>query len=168
MHYGIRGWRLADAEDLATSINNKNVQDNLRDGLPFPYAVQDGAEYINSMLEAPKDSTYAWAITADDHAIGSLGIFRKENIHRFTAEMGYFIAEPYWGRGIVTVAIKEACAHIFAHTDILRIFAEPFIHNKGSRRALEKAGFQLEGILRRNAVKNGEVIDMCMYALVKD
>ena len=80
----------------------------------------------------------------------------------------YYIGEPYWGKGMATSAVKQACRHVFANTDIIRIFAEPFAYNTASCRVLEKAGFQLEGILRSNAVKNGRVQDMKMYALVRE
>lgn len=120
------------------------------------------------MLGVNKDTTYAFAITVNDKAIGSIGVFRKDNIHVQTAEMGYYIDESYWGQGLGTSAIKQVCCHIFDNTDIIRIFAEPFVNNIASCRALEKAGFVCEGILKKNAVKNGKVIDMKMYALVKE
>lgn len=164
----LRHWALSDARDLAAVINDKQVQDNLRDGLPYPYTAQDATEYIQSVLDAPQDSQYAWAIQIEGKAVGSLGIFRQQNIHRRTAEIGYYLARPHWGSGIMTVAIREACDYIFTHTDILRIFAEPFEENVASCRVLEKAGFCREGILRKNAVKNGRVLDMCMYACIRN
>ena len=81
--------------------------------------------------------------------------------------MGYYIGEPYWGKGMGTSAVQQVCRYIFEHTDIIRIFAEPFAQNTASCRVLEKAGFQLEGILYSNAVKNGKVLDMKMYALLR-
>ncbi|MDL2224707.1 GNAT family N-acetyltransferase [Eubacteriales bacterium OttesenSCG-928-M02] len=164
----IRPWRLTDAGDIARALNNKRIQDNLRDGLPFPYTEADGLDYIRHALDAPADSQYLWAIHVDDVAVGSIGIHRKENIHYRTAELGYYLAEAHWGKGIVTAAVKEACDTVFAQTDMLRIFAEPFAHNTASRRVLEKAGFTLEGILQKNAVKNGTVVDMALYALIKE
>lgn len=120
------------------------------------------------MLNADKDKVYAFAITVDDKVIGSIGIFRQQNIHGKTAEMGYFIAEPYWGKGLGTSAVRQVYDHIFSKTDIIRIFAEPFANNVASCRILEKSGFVLEGILRKNAVKNGRILDMKMYALIKE
>ena len=90
-----------------------------------------------------------------------------ENIHSKTAEMGYYIGEPYWGNGYTTSAVQQTCQYVFEHSDILRIFAEPFARNKRSCRVLEKAGFQYEGTLRSNAIKNGEILDMKMYAMIK-
>lgn len=163
----IRKWRMSDAVDLARALSNRNVQDNLRDGLPYPYTEWDGKAYISEMLSANGNGTFAFAITVGDRAVGSIGAFRQENIHSRTAELGYYLAEEYWGRGITTDAVKQICAYVFGNSDMIRIFAEPFAYNAASCRVLEKAGFQYEGTLRSNAVKNGKVIDMKMYSLLK-
>ena len=163
----IRKWELSDAKDLAAALSNKKVQDNLRDGLPYPYTVQDGKEFISAMLSADENETFAFAIMVDDKVVGSIGIFRQGNIHSQTAELGYYIAEEYWGKGIMTEAVKQICEYVFAKSDIIRIYAEPFAYNIASCRVLEKVGFQYEGTLRSNAVKNGKVIDMEMYSLLK-
>jgi len=164
----IRKWELSDAKDLAAALSNKKVQDNLRDGLPYPYTEQDGKEFISAMLSADENETFAFAITVDNMVIGSIGIFRQGNIHRQTAELGYYIAEEYWGKGIMTEAVKQICEYVFAKSDIIRIYAEPFAYNIASCRVLEKVGFQYEGTLRSNAVKNGKVMDMKMYSLLKE
>ena len=163
----IRRWSLDDAKDLAAAISNPKVQANLRDGLPFPYTEQDAKDYISAMLSADENDTFAFAITVDDRVVGSIGAFRQGNIHSQTAEIGYYIAEPYWGKGIMTDAVKQLCEYVFCHSDIIRIYAEPFAFNIGSCRVLEKAGFRYEGTLRSNAVKNGRVIDMKMYARLR-
>ena len=120
------------------------------------------------MLSQDDNETFAYAITVDDKAVGSIGAFRQSNIHRQTAELGYYLAEEYWGKGLMTEAIKKICKIIFDTTDILRIYAEPFAYNIGSRRALEKAGFALEGIMKNNAVKNGKLLDMALYSLTRN
>jgi RimJ/RimL family protein N-acetyltransferase len=164
----IRKWELSDAKDLATALSNKKVQDNLRDGLPYPYTEQDGKEFISAMLSADENETFAFAIMVDDKVVGSIGIFRQGNIHSQTAELGYYIAEEYWGKGIMTEVVKQICEYVFGDSDIIRIYAEPFAYNIASCRVLEKVGFQYEGTLRSNAVKNGKVIDMKMYSLIKE
>jgi RimJ/RimL family protein N-acetyltransferase len=166
MNCEIRKWRLEDKAALSRNLNNINILDNLRDGLPFPYTEQDAEDYIRAMLSADPDKYFAFAVTLDDEAIGSIGVFRGENIHSRTAELGYYLGEPYWGHGYATGAVKQACEYVFAHSDIMRIYAEPFARNTASCRVLEKAGFRLEGVLRRNAVKNGKTEDMKMYALL--
>ena len=167
MNCKIRRWELSDARDLATALSNKKTQDNLRDGLPYPYTEQDGKEFISAMLAANENDTFAFAITVNGKVIGSIGAFRQGNIHRQTAELGYYIAEEYWGKGIMTEAVKQLCDYVFSNTDIIRIYAEPFAYNIGSCRVLEKAGFQYEGTLRSNALKNGNVFDMKMYSKLK-
>ena len=167
MNCKIRRWELSDARDLAAALSNKKIQDNLRDGLPYPYTEQDGKEFISAMLAANENDTFAFAITVNGKVIGSIGAFRQGNIHRQTAELGYYIAEEYWGKGIMTEAVKQLCDYVFSHTDIIRIYAEPFAYNIGSCRVLEKAGFQYEGTLRSNALKNGNVLDMKMYSKLK-
>ena len=163
----LRKWRLSDAKDLAAMLNNKKILNNLRDGLPYPYTEQDARDYICTMLSSDEKSTFAYAITQNDRAIGSIGAFRKSNIHRQTAELGYYLAEEYWGQGIMTETIRQLCSIIFDTTDILRIYAEPFAYNTGSRRALEKAGFCYEGTMKNNAVKNGKTLDMALYSLTR-
>lgn len=144
MNCRIRKWELADAKDLAAALSNTKIQDNLRDGLPYPYTEQDGIDYISAMLSADENDTFAFAITVDEKVIGSIGVFRQGNIHRQTAEVGYYIAEEYWGKGIMTEAIIQTCKYVFDKSDIIRIYAEPFAYNAASCRVLEKAGFQYE------------------------
>ena len=137
MNIGIRKWRLSDAKDLAKTLSNRNVMNNLRDGLPYPYTKQDAVDYITAMMEADENETFAYAVTVDDKAVGSIGAFRQGNIHSCTAELGYYLGEQYWGQGIMTEAIRQICQKVFADSDIIRIYAEPFSYNVGSCRALE-------------------------------
>lgn len=164
----IRSWKIEDAANIAEILNNKKILDNLRDGLPYPYTENDAKNFISAMLNADKNTTYAFAITINNKVVGSIGVFRKDNIHFKTAEMGYYIGETYWGKGIGTSAVKQVCKYIFENTDIIRIFAEPFSCNIGSCRVLEKSGFLYEGTLRKNAVKNRVVLDMKLYSIVKE
>ena len=164
----LRVWTLADAPALAKLINNKKVQDNLRDGLPFPYGEEDAKVFLSAMLASDPDQNMAFAIEADGELIGSISATRCANIHFRTAELGYYLGEPYWGRGFATEAVRQICDYIYRNTDIIRIFAEPFAYNTASCRVLEKAGFQLEGLLRSNAVKNGCILDMKMYARIRE
>lgn len=163
----IREWKESDAEALAGLLNDKKILDNLRDGLPFPYTVSDALWYINSCLSADKNSNFCFAIIYNGNVVGSIGIFRQDNIHFKTAELGYYVGVEHWGKGIMTEAVRLACKRVFDNTDIVRIYAEPFAENIASCRVLEKNGFVLEGILRKNAFKNGVFRDMKMYSLVK-
>ncbi|GHU52974.1 N-acetyltransferase [Clostridia bacterium] len=164
----IKKWQAEDASALAKAINNKAVLDNLRDGIPFPHSEKDSAEYIEAMTSADPNNTFAFAITLNDEVIGSIGAFRGVNIHNRTAEIGYYIAQEHWGKGITTQAVRLLCDYIFENTNIIRLYAEPFAHNIASCKVLEKAGFTYEGTLHSNAVKNGKVIDMKMYSFTID
>lgn len=167
MECEIRPWKIEDKIDLSVMLNNKNILENLRDGFPYPYTVDDAETFISSMLMADRTKTFAFAVTSKDRLIGSIGVFRCDNIHSRTAEMGYYIGEQYWGKGFGTSAVRQICKYIFENTDIIRIFAEPFSKNQASCHVLEKAGFHFEGTLHSNAIKNEEILDMNMYALVK-
>ena len=164
----LRQWRMEDKYALAALLNDRAVLDNLRDGIPFPYTVRDAEAFIAAMLSVDREKTFAFAIVENDVVIGSIALYRGVNVHFRTAELGYYLGRAFWGRGYATRAVRQACSRVFAETDILRIYAEPFARNAASCRVLEKAGFQLEGTLRKNAVKNGEVLDMKLYALVRE
>ena len=163
----LREWRKDDAQVLVGIIRNKKVQDNLRDGIPYPYRKEDADIFIKEMITPVSGQIYPFAITVDGELAGSIAVYRRDNIHFRTGELGYYLGERFWGKGVGTEAVKQICSYIFKYTDIIRIFAEPFAENKASCRVLEKAGFQMEGILRCNAVKNGKVMDMKLYALIK-
>lgn len=164
----LRQWEGSDAKALSNLLNNKKILDNLRDGLPYPYTENDALFYINSCITADKNAEFCFAVIYNGEVVGSIGIFRQGNIHFRTAELGYYIGEKYWGKGICTEAVRLACEHVFVNTDIVRIYAEPFAENIGSCRVLEKNGFVLEGVLHKNALKNGAFRDMKLYAKVKD
>ena len=154
-------------EKASLAVQKENYAVRMYQKVGFETIDENKEEYIVAMLSADKTRTFAFAIEANNEVIGSIGVFRCDNIHSRTAGMGYYIGEPYWGKGFGTSAVKQTCKYIFEHTDIIRIFAEPFAYNTASCRVLEKAGFQLEGILHSNAVKNGNILDMKMYALIK-
>ena len=168
MECKLRPWRLSDAEDLAAAINNPKVLNNLRDGLPYPYTKKDAEDFIGFMLRADPTRTFAFAITVGDKVVGSIAVERGQNVHRLTGELGYYVAEPYWNQGIGADAVRQIVEYVFADSDLVRIYAEPFAYNTGSCRILEKNGFEFEGVLRKNAIKNGKFQDMRLYAIIKE
>ena len=147
MNLSIRKWRISDKSDLAENLSNPKVLNNLRDGLPYPYTEQDAEAYIKSMLSADKDSTYAFAITLDDKAIGSIGVFQQDNIHFRTAEMGYYIGEPYWGHGYMPEAVKEVMRYAFEELKVPVIYCGHAKANINSSRLQDKCGFKIIGEL---------------------
>ncbi len=167
MHIALRPWRPEDAAALASLLNNPHILKNLRDGIPYPYTKSDAAAYIQAMLQADPHSTFTYAVCADGTLVGSISAFRQPGAGFRTAELGYYLDEAYWGRGIMTEAVKVLCRRLFAETDLVRIYAEVFSENIGSRRVLEKAGFTCEGILKCQTVKDGAVLDTALYARIR-
>ncbi len=168
MKFVLRNWDIRDAGSLAHFANNEGIARNLRDVFPYPYALADAEGYIDGCLAADEGEALCRAIEIDGQAAGSVGLFRGNDVYRKCAELGYWLAEEYWGRGVMTEAVRQLCAEGFAKWDVGRIYAEPFADNIGSRRVLEKAGFALEGTMRRGAYKNGAYRDWCMYALLRE
>ncbi len=161
--FTLRQWLDSDAPRLAEIANNKKIYDNLRDAFPHPYSLKNAQEFIS----AAKNSNTMFAIEIDGKAAGSIAFFPKDDVYRKSAEFGYYIAEEYWGKGIMTEVIKKIVEYAFENFNIIRIHAEPFARNVGSRRVLEKAGFKLEGILKNSVVKNDIIEDSCIYAILK-
>ncbi len=166
MDFTAEKWHI-DYAGMWEYANNKQIADNVRNIFPYPYTLDDARSYINSCAENDESRQLCRAIVIEGKAAGSIGIFLRDDIHCKSAELGYWLGEPFGGKGIISRAIKEICGTAFEQYDIVRIFAEPFAHNAGSRRALEKAGFELEGIMKNSIFKNGIIFDSCMYALVK-
>ena len=163
----LRPWSIGDAGQLAVIADNKKIADNLRDGFPFPYSLKDAKDWLNIILPENYPPRF-FAITIDKKLVGSIGIVTKTDIYRKNFEIGYFLAEEQWGKGIATQAIKAATSYAFKDFDIVRVYAEPFSDNTGSRRALEKAGFTLEATLSRNVIKNNIIKDSCIYSVLKE
>jgi ribosomal-protein-alanine N-acetyltransferase len=163
----LRPWIISDASQLALIANNKKVADNLRDGFPFPYSLNDAEKWLGMILPENSPPRF-FAIIFQNQLVGSIGIVSKSDIYRKNLEIGYFLSEEYWGKGIITKSIQAATSYAFKEFDVIRIYAEPFSDNIGSRRALEKAGFILEATLRRNVIKNGIIKDSCIYSTLKE
>jgi RimJ/RimL family protein N-acetyltransferase len=155
---------LGDAQSLALQANNRKVWLNLRDALPHPYTVDDARRWIDSLKE--QNPVAHFAIVVDGLAVGGIGLTIGSDIQRKSAEIGYWLGEDYWGRGIATDAVRCVSEYGFTELDLLRIFATPMSWNARSFRVLEKAGFQREGLLRSACVKDDKVVDMVMYSNV--
>ncbi|NLP25774.1 MAG: GNAT family N-acetyltransferase [Clostridiales bacterium] len=167
MEFELKKWRLDYIKEIAEYANNKNIADNLRNAFPYPYTLDDAKYYVNHCMRKEGESQICRAIVINKKAIGSVGVFFRDDVYSKTGEIGYWLAEEFWGRGIMNTAISKVCKIVFDEYDIIRIHAEPFADNIGSRKALEKAGFMLEGIMKNNVIKNNKVLDSCMYAKLK-
>lgn len=156
MEYRLRPWASDDLESLKYA-NNYNVAKNMSDVFPHPYSVEVGKAFI---AFAKKDTLpNILAIEINGEAAGGIGIHPQSDIYRKNAELGYWLAESYWGRGTLSTAIIQIVEYSFRHLDIVRTYARPFGANRASQKALEKAGFTLQTRLSQTFYKNGEYID---------
>ncbi len=165
--FNLRKWSMTDVSDVARYANNEHIAANLRNVFPYPYTLEDAKVYVGSCVENDEEGQICRAIVAEGHVVGSIGLFVGSDVFEKSAELGYWLAEEYWGEGIMTEAVKQICREAFERFEIVRIYAEPFAHNTGSRRVLEKAGFSQEGIMRKGVYKKGKIYDYCMYALLR-
>jgi len=165
MEFKLRPWKLSDVGSLANHANNRNISDNLTNQFPHPYTKKDGEEFIKMTLE--QDPLNIFAIEINGEAVGGIGLHPQTDIHLKNAELGYWLAEPFWGNGIITKAIKEIVPYGFKTFEIDRIFARPFGTNVGSQRVLEKSNFILEGKFEKTLYKNGTYMDELIYAVRK-
>jgi RimJ/RimL family protein N-acetyltransferase len=160
----LRSWRLGDADAIARHANNHKIWLNLRDAFPYPYTVQDAREFIKSLKDRTPETTFAIAVNGE--AAGSVGFVLRHDVERVSAEIGYWLAEPFWGRGIATEALAAMTEYAMVTHHLTRMYALPFAWNAASCRVLEKAGYTLEARLRRSAIKNGVITDQLQYAFV--
>jgi RimJ/RimL family protein N-acetyltransferase len=153
----IRSWKPEDASELAAICNNKQIWLNVRDGFPHPYTVGNAVEWIRFTLT--QQPIQNMAIIYQGCIAGSIGVIPKEDVYRKNIEVGYFIGESYWGKGIATAAVRELIDYITLNFDVVRIYAEVFGHNTASMKVLQKNGFHLEGIRKKAVIKNNVIMD---------
>lgn len=162
----LRAWRRTDREALCRHANNPAIAGNLRDAFPHPYTSEHAERWL-SMCEKQQPQTF-FAIAVGQEAVGGIGLTLHEDVERVAAELGYWLSEQHWGKGIVTAAVVALTDWAFATFPLTRIYAMPYARNTASARVLEKAGFALEGLLRRSIIKHGVVQDQFMYSRVRE
>lgn len=163
----LRPYRMSDAKVITPLLNNLNVTKNLS-SLPFPYELKHALEYIektNGEMKKSDTEKFSYVIEINGKAAGAISIDCIKHDHK--AEMGYWLAENYWGNGIMTEVVKKFTSFAFAKFKLRRIYAKAYDGNKGSMRVLEKVGMKFEGIEKKGALKDGKYIDLHVYAKVK-
>ena len=161
----VRDWTPADKRSLVRHADNRKVWRNLTHRFPHPYTAAD-ADFWLARVTSMTQPTH-WAIEVDGEAVGAVGVEVGEGVYARSGRFGYWLAEPYWGRGIMTAAVQGATQYAFAHIGVDRLEAGVFEWNPASMRILEKCGFTREGVLRRSIFKDGELIDSVLYARVR-
>jgi RimJ/RimL family protein N-acetyltransferase len=161
----VRSWRPGDAASIVEHANNRKVWLNLRDRFPHPYTPRDARAFLKTVRAARPETNFA--IEVDGAAVGGIAFHLQSDVERVGAELGYWLGEKYWGRGIATAAVRAVTEYAFSGHGLLRVFALPFAHNRASARVLENAGFTLEGVLRSSAIKDGHVLDQLLYARIR-
>jgi [ribosomal protein S5]-alanine N-acetyltransferase len=162
----IRSFVAADADAIVRYANNRRISINLRDRFPCPYTRADAEAFLAAAWAQQPESDFA--IASRHEVIGGIGFHRQADVYRLSAEIGYWLGEPFWGRGIATQAVRALADWVFATTPLVRLYAHVFEWNPASARVLEKAGFTLEGRMRRSVIKDGRIIDQLTYALVRE
>ncbi len=166
MKFALRPWHLDDLENLVNYANNPKIAANLTDLFPYPYREEDGINFIKMTLK--QNPAQIFAIEINQKAAGSIGLHPQTDIHSKNMELGYWLAEVYWNKGILTAAVQQMVLYGFKTFAINRIFARPFGTNIGSQKVLEKSGFKLEGRYKKTIYKNGKYVDELIYAVRKD
>lgn len=161
----LRPWRRGDEESLVRHANSRAVWRNLRDAFPHPYTFADATNWIQ--VANPTIPITNFAIVVDGAAVGGIGLVLRDDVFRRSAEIGYWLGEAYWGREIVTEAVRGVTDYAFATFDLCRLYAGVFEWNPASARVLEKAGYEFEGRMRKSVTKDGETIDELIYAIVR-
>ena len=164
--YRIRSYRAGDKAALVTYADNRNVSRNQRDRFPHPYTPR-AADWWLKHVAADEPET-SFAIATNEELIGGIGVELGEDIHHRSAEIGFWLGEPFWGRGIVTAAVTAFTPWAFERFDLLRIWAGVFETNPASARVLEKAGYAFEGRHRAAVMKDGRAMDELVYAKLRE
>lgn len=166
MEFKLRPWNISDLDSLVKYANNWNVAKNLTDKFPFPYSEKSGRAFIE--FATKDDPIHIFAIDINGQAVGGIGIHPQDDIHRKNAELGYWLAEPFWGKGVISNAVKQSVDFAFDTFQIDRVFARPFGTNLASQKVLEKNGFVLEGRFEKVLFKNNEYLDELIYAVRRE
>lgn len=166
MKIELRRWNAGDIDVLARIANNYNIAKYLMDVFPHPYTREHALNFVERV--GNENPQKVFAITINENPVGAIGVFPQNDIMRLNAELGYWIAEEHWGKGIMSKTIPMVVDYAFSTFEIKRIYARPFGNNMASQHVLEKSGFTLEARIQQNIIKFGERQDELIYACRRD
>ena len=166
MNYKLLPWATKYLDDLVKHADNINVAKYLTDQFPHPYTREAGENFIKMSIS--DDPVQIMAIVIEGQAVGGIGLHAQKDIYRKNMELGYWLSEDFWGKGIMTKAVLEMIKYGFKNFDITRIYASPYGTNIGSQKVLEKAGFNLEVRISQNLIKNGQMEDELIYSVRRE
>lgn len=155
----------SDASALALLANNIKIWNNVRDILPHPYTLQDAVSFINHTKQ--ENPQVSFAIEYEGQFCGMIGLIPQQDVYKLTAEIGYWIGEPFWGKGIATTAVKLVTEYGFDVLNLVRIHTGIFAYNTGSMRVLQKNGYEKDGLFKKSIFKNGKIVDEHRYSKTK-
>ncbi len=161
----IRSWQWSDRDSLVKHANNRKIWINVRDRFPFPYGNDDADRWLAFARGARPETSYA--IEVGGNAVGGIGFAMQEDVNRISAEIGYWLGEEFWGKGIMTAAVRAMTEYAFANFELCRLYASVFEWNHASCRVLERVGYVREGTMKRSAIKDGQTIDQFLYAMTR-
>jgi RimJ/RimL family protein N-acetyltransferase len=164
-NFTLRGWKTKDAVPLQKHADNTNISDFLLDRFPSPYTMDDAVNWVSTMQR--QNPLTNFVIAVNDELVGVIGLELRHDVYRKSPLLGYWISEAWWGRGIMTEAVKLVSQYAFTHLDVIRIQAGILANNPKSMRVMEKAGFTKEGILKNSIIKKGVILDEHIYAFLK-
>jgi [ribosomal protein S5]-alanine N-acetyltransferase len=162
----VRSWDWRDRDAIVRHANNRNVWINLRDRFPHPYTTNDARRWLETVVDLKPETNFAIAVA--DEAVGGIGFTVQHDVARRSAEIGYWLGEAFWGRGITSEALIAVTDYAFSNYDVCRLYAHVFAWNGASARVLEKAGYVFEGRMRKAVTKDGQTIDQLMYAMIRE
>jgi [ribosomal protein S5]-alanine N-acetyltransferase len=164
--YQIREFQLNDADAIVKNANNIEVSKYMRDSFPYPYAKENAVQWINFVKK--NYSNLSFAISDESEVIGGIGAVPQTDVHRFSAEVGFWLGQLHWNKGIISKALPVFCNYLFTNFNFNRLFANVFEGNEASKKVLEKTGFVLEGAMRKSVFKGNKFVDHHIYGLLKE
>ena len=162
----VRSWQWRDRDAIVRYANNRKVSINLRDRFPYPYTARDARNWLDVVVDQKPLTDFAIDVAGE--AVGGIGFTPQHDVERRSAEIGYWLGEEFWGRGIATEALVAVTDRAFSNYDVCRLYAHVFDWNGASARVLEKAGYVFEGRMQKSVTKNGQTIDQLMYAIIRE